>query len=103
MSTSTAVGSKRAADFLREFAAIWDSRNKEYGNNYWNFGGMMMAFFPDGVTLKTEMDHIRFGLIVQLVAKLSRIAEKFEDDGHPDSTRDLAVYAAMLHEVEDDL
>lgn len=89
-------------EMLRNCAAIYEQRNKLYGDNYKRFGPVMQLMFPDGLVLKTPEDHNRFGVFVQVVAKVTRYAENFTAGGHPDSLDDMAVYAMMLQELDQD-
>ena len=58
-------------------------------------GALLLALFPEGVTLKTEDDFTRFKNLAQVADKLHRYAVNFEKGGHPDSLDDLAVYAQI--------
>lgn len=93
---------KSVPEILRECAMTYEERNKSYGDNYKKFGHVMQAIFPDGIALVTAEQHIRFGVFVQCVSKLTRYAQTLEYGGHKDSAHDLAVYGAMLEEVTDD-
>jgi hypothetical protein len=88
-----------AAHLLRQAAELYAERNKTYGDNYKAHGAVMLAMFPEGVTLKTVEDHNRFGVLTMCVAKLTRYGVQFAAGGHLDSARDLSVYAAMLQEL----
>ena len=99
---SAAAPAKRAPDYLDDAAAVYRQRNKVYGDNYRKFGHMMLAMYPDGLTLKTADDFNRLGVFVQCLAKVSRYAETLPQGGHPDSALDLATYAAMLRELTPD-
>lgn len=88
---------------LREKAVLYEERNRLYGDNYKRFGPVMKLLFPNGVPLATEDDHNRFGIFVQIVAKVTRYAENFERGGHDDSLDDLAVYSMMLKELDREL
>lgn len=85
---------------LENGAKTFRQRNAIYGNNFMRHGEVMLALFPNGVKLLTIEDHNRFGLITQIVAKLTRYGENFGRGGHADSLHDLMVYAAMLYEVD---
>lgn len=85
-----------AHDILFESAETFKARNAVYGNNYLNFGPTMVGLFPDGVTLKTEEDFIRFHLLVLDVVKTTRYCQNFDTGGHHDSIHDKVVYCAML-------
>jgi hypothetical protein len=60
----------------------------------------MKALFPDPLLLTTEQDWNRLGVFVQVLSKVSRYAENFNRGGHDDSLLDMAVYAAMLRELD---
>jgi hypothetical protein len=87
-------------DQLRAKADLYAERNKLYGDNYKRFGAVMQLLFPKGVTLESVDDHNRFGIFVQIVAKVTRYAQNFEDGGHDDSLDDNAVYSMMLKELD---
>lgn len=63
-------------------------------------GRVMMALFPGGLGLATVQEFNCFTILTQMVMKLSRYATNFESGGHTDSLMDLAVYAAMLDEMD---
>ena len=85
---------------LRSMADIYEERNKAYGDNYILFGSIMQMLFPRGVKLESVEEHNRFGIFVQIVAKVTRYANNFERGGHKDSLQDLSVYSAMLLELD---
>lgn len=86
---------------LRECAALYEERNKVYGDNYLKFGVVMAEIFPNGITLNTAEDFNRFGIFVQKVSKLTRYASQYENGGHDDSLLDDSVYSIMLLELDD--
>ena len=92
--------SKTVPEMLRESADTYAERNKIYGDNYKEFGKVMLALFPNGVNLKTVADHNRFGVFTQMVSKLTRYAPAFTWGGHDDSLLDLSVYTTMLRELD---
>jgi hypothetical protein len=71
-------------------------RNKVYKSCFNNHGEVMKALFPNGVTLKTVSDHVRFFFLTMIVGKLCRYAQNFTSGGHEDSIHDLFIYSAML-------
>jgi hypothetical protein len=85
-----------AADILSVGAETFRRKNLEYGDNYRNVGPAFVALFPEGLTLRTSDDFIRFHLFMLSIVKHTRYAVNFSK-GHPDSTLDDMVYAAMLH------
>jgi hypothetical protein len=92
----------RVPEMLREGADTYEQRNELYGDNYHNFGRVMMALFPRGVSCDSVDDYNRLGIIVQMVGKLGRYCEQFEKGGHDDSLLDLAVYSQMLRELDEE-
>jgi hypothetical protein len=90
---------KRAPDILEAGAATFRERNALYGNNYLEFGRLMVALFPDGMQICTEEEWVRLSLLFNCASKLSRYAANSSRGGHADSAHDLMVYAAMLQEV----
>lgn len=93
---------KSVPEMLEEKAALYKQRNAIYGDNYKRFGPIMALLFPEGSPLKTNDDFNRFGILVQIVAKVTRYAENFNRGGHEDSLDDLAVYAMMLKELDNE-
>lgn len=87
---------------LEELGGLYRQRNKLYGDNYKRFGAVMVAMFPNGYAMNTVDDFNRFGIFVQMVAKMTRYAENFDRGGHLDSLNDLAVYSMMLQELDQD-
>lgn len=85
---------------LRNLAELFEERNAHYGDDYTRFGHRMKSFFPGGVTLSSEEDFCRFGVLCFMVSKFSRYANNFATGGHSDSLHDLAVYSAMLDELD---
>jgi len=85
---------------LLKKAEIYKQRNKIYGDNYKRFGPILKLLFPDGIELKTNDDFNRFGILVQVLAKVTRYCQNFEKGGHDDSLDDLAVYSMMLKELD---
>jgi len=92
----------RVPEMLREGADTYEQRNELYGDNYHNFGRVMMALFPRRVSCDSVDDYNRLGIIVQMVGKLGRYCEQFEKGGHDDSLLDLAVYSQMLRELDEE-
>ena len=103
---ATLVGGKsnssKPAEQLRESADLFESKNKEYGNGYKEFGKIMMEFFPDGIEVKNQKDASRFAMLNIIIAKLDRYCKNFHKGGHADSLVDISVYSAMLKELDDE-
>jgi len=93
---------KTPADFLKEAAETFKNKSKEYGDSYKHFGKIMMAYFPDGVELKTEQDFTRYAMLNIMIAKTDRYCKNFINGGHQDSLVDLAVYSTMLQEIDNE-
>ncbi len=91
---------KSVGDMLRESGDVFDQRNALYGDNYKRFGPIVDALFPVGVALGGPSDFRRFGVLVQIISKLSRYCANFATGGHDDSLLDLATYSAMLRELD---
>ena len=88
---------KTAADILAEMADTYRERNKVYGDNYKRVGDVMMALFPEGVTINTKEQFNVWHLFELMVVKLTRFANSGLT--HEDSIHDLAVYAAMVESL----
>lgn len=93
---------KTVPELLREGANTYEERNKIYGDNYKRHGMVMQALFPEGVQLDTVEDHNRFGILTQMVAKLTRYCQNWHVGGHEDSLHDLMVYTPMLQELDNE-
>jgi hypothetical protein len=91
---------KTVPEMLRECADVFEERRRQYGENYRQFGPVMLALFPNGLTLRTIDDFNRFGLFVQNVSKMTRYASNFERGGHDESLLDQSVYAQMLRQID---
>lgn len=92
---------RNASDFLAEGAKTHEERNALYGDSYHGFGAVMLALFPDGITLSTESDFNRFAVLMHIVGKIHRYTASFNKvGGHPDSAHDAMVYSAMLQELD---
>jgi hypothetical protein len=89
-------------DRLKELASLYESKNKEYGDNYKRFGNVLFAMFPECVVLDTPEKLNRMALFVQILHKVCRYAQNF-DEGHGDSLDDLAVYAVLLKVFDDEM
>ena len=94
-----AIQTDSVPQLLRQAAETFEERNKAYGDAYKNGGKVMHQLFPNGLTLNTEEEWIRFGVFTMIVSKMTRYAANMKSGGHKDSAHDLAVYAAMLEEM----
>lgn len=88
-----------AEPIMRRMIETYHERRGTYGPSEQRFGEIMVAMFPDGLTLNTKHDWVRYGLFHQIVGKLSRYVKDFANP-HVDSVHDIGPYAAML-EAED--
>jgi hypothetical protein len=95
---------QRAPELLEEGAETFRERNRTYGNNYHNFGAVMAGLFPEGlhVVAGDVAGFARLGVLVQVVSKIGRYANRLPYGGHVDSAHDIMVYGAMLQEVTKD-
>lgn len=84
----------KVPEMLAEMAATFKERSATYHSNYLIVGEMLAALYPDGITLKTPDDFIRFHFVDWTIGKLSRWANT--GMAHEDSIKDAAVYTTML-------
>lgn len=91
----------KAGKFLEEAAQLYAQRNAVYGSNYKRVGAAINALFPNGVKLDNEVAFNRWHIFELIMVKLSRWAVAVErGESHKDSLEDLAVYAAILEEID---
>lgn len=91
---------KSVSDALKDLGALFEQRNKEYGNDYLNFGDVMMTLFPNGLLLRTAKDFSRFAILTFMLAKTTRYTKNFHNGGHKDSLDDISVYSQMLQQLD---
>lgn len=84
---------------LHDKAELFEKKGEEYGHTYKQFGMILGALFPRGITLNTTSQFNRFALISMVMHKMARDCHQFETGGHVDSCDDLVVYSAMLREL----
>lgn len=88
-------------ELLQSAAKTFEERDKTYGSAYKRQGKILTAYFPDGITLKTEDEFCKFALFSMILGKANRWSTAFSNDNQQqDSLHDLAVYAVMLQEIE---
>lgn len=81
---------------LRAAAALFEQRNRQYGNNYLLIGETLAAMFPNGLRIETPVEWQRLFTLVMMVMKNTRYAQNiFRLEGHDDSLDDITVYAQM--------
>ncbi len=85
---------------LRDAATLFEERNAQYGANYTNFGKVMEALFPNGISVTGPVEMRRLSLVVHMMTKLTRYCNNFWRGGHTDSLEDLSVYAQMTSETD---
>lgn len=100
--TKPKKGTKSVPQRLADLGALFEERNKLYGDNYKNFGKVLVGMFPQGISLFTEQEFNRFALLVQIMHKTTRLAQGLKDGVHQDSCDDLSVYSQMLAEYGDE-
>lgn len=81
---------------LEAMAATFRERNSKYGDNYITLGKVMVALFPDGITLKTEKDFILYHWMDWAMGKWTRFVKTKMTD--TESVHDGAVYMAMIED-----
>lgn len=96
------INNTTVPNMLMECADTYAQRNSLYGDTYKKFGPIMREVFPDPLFLQSDEDHNRFGILVQIVGKIARYASNFHSGGHDDSLLDIAVYATMLRELDNE-
>lgn len=95
--------SKTFDKIIKEAKKTHKERAKIYRNTSTKFGDVMVAFFPDGITLATKDEWAEFGIFFQIVSKITRNSEVLIKDktSHKDSIHDIGVYAFMLEEMQE--
>jgi hypothetical protein len=88
-----------ADEILNSMADTFRERNKIYGDNYKTVGAVMVALFPNGITLLTKEQFNTWHLFELMIVKLTRFANT--EMKHKDSIHDAAVYAAMVESLMD--
>jgi hypothetical protein len=83
---------------LENAGRTFAERNKVYGDAYLQHGAVMKALFPKGVTLATEDDFTRFGLLNSIVTKMHRYTNGWPVPHH-DSIHDNGIYSFMLEQA----
>jgi hypothetical protein len=90
------------SDQLVELANLYDKRNQEYGPNYKEAGPVLEALFTKGVELDTPLNFNRFCIIVHIITKLMRYCNNFYTPENSDHLKDMAVYATILLELDEE-
>lgn len=92
---------KTVPEMLMEAAKTYEKRQAVYGDNYKNFGTVMMGLFPNGIMIDNADTWNKIGIFIQMCSKMTRIASQFPEV-HDDSALDLSVYSNMLRELGGD-
>lgn len=91
---------KTVSELLREGAALYEERNKTYGDNYKISGPTMALLFPNGLPPMSAEQWNRFGVWFMVFTKCQRYAQGFRNGTfHNDTAKDIKVYGAMLEEL----
>lgn len=90
-------------ELLRSGADTYEERARMYGNDYKEWGALMMALFPCGIHLNNPDDFNRFNILTRVLGKMTRYAAMMPMGGHQDSAHDAMVYSAMLEELTNEL
>ncbi len=92
------------ADFLEEIAGIYRERKPIYGDNYKHVGPLLRGLFPGGIHVEASDEESlnRLHLIFHMVSKLTRYSQNLLRGGHQDSLDDLAVYAMLARECDEE-
>ena len=80
---------------IAEAEVTYRERRGTYGPSEQRFADLALALFPEGLTLTTRSDWVRYGLFHMMLSKLARYTKDFHTP-HVDSMHDTIVYAAML-------
>ena len=90
---------------LRALADLYEKKNEEYGDAYKNMDSLAMGMGLSALQGPNEERYItwdRLAILCVMMYKMQRYAARIYDGGHSDSLDDLAVYAMMLREIDDD-
>ena len=88
---------------LANLASLFKQRHNVYGRDYEQVGEVLHGFFPNGLTLDTSEKFRRFYMFTFLLSKLNRYSQCLaRGEGHSDSLKDLAVYAMMLNQLDEE-
>lgn len=91
---------KSPAQILVDGAETYAIKSEEYGESFRCFTRVMVALFPEGVTIRTYEEWMRIQFFLLKVVKLTRYVQHINSGGHHDSIHDDMVYSAMLEAVD---
>lgn len=86
-------------EILHKAADLFEERNAIYKSGYKDHASMLFQMIGP-VQIESVNDMERILRVSACVGKLTRYAKNIKE-GHPDSARDLVVYAAMLQELDE--
>jgi len=87
---------------LHKLALLYQLKNSLYGDSYKQAGKILAAIFDDGIEIESEKDFNRFCIYVHIITKLLRYSNNFFKEPDPDHMKDIAVYATMLLELDEE-
>jgi hypothetical protein len=93
---------KTVPERLKKLGKLYEERNKVYGNPFADFGYVLYYMFGGRLVLETPEEFGRFSLFMAHWGKMSRYSAAIKSGGHADSMDDLAVYAQILREFDDE-
>ena len=88
-------------DYFKSLSDLFVERNASYGDVYKKYGNTIHSIVGE-IELKTPKDHGRMCMLMMCILKISRYANNFSKGGHNDSLDDLAVYAMLLKDIDND-
>jgi hypothetical protein len=89
-------------DRLAALGDLFNERGKVYGSSWRESGALYATLLPGGVELRSAQDFCRFAIFMMVVGKIQRYAKNFSKGGHKDSLDDIAVYAQMLRQLDEE-
>lgn len=96
----------RVVEMLEEAMKTRTERNAAYGEHHYGgayiqHGYVMKALFPQGISAHHPDNMNRLMNLNVIVGKLVRYCSNFEQGGHDDSMKDIAVYSQMQRELDE--
>ena len=93
---------KTVPEMLEEAAELFKHKNTMYGSSYQITGKLLDILFPFGLTLNNIEDYNRFSVFTLMLGKIARYVNTWEGGNDEDTLTDLAVYAVMLQELDNE-
>lgn len=88
-------------NLLEEAKQIFNERGAVYGKNYYQAGKLLTALFPEGISLRTEDEFLRFITFYMVLLKAGRYAQVLaRGEFHKDTIMDMGLYSFILGEVD---